>query len=230
MQKFWKNNKGIIVFLLLMLFFRSAVADWYHVPSGSMQPNILIGDRVLVNKLAFDIKIPLTQINLNRHNEPERGDVVVFQSKQAEDRLIKRVIGLPGDSVSMLNNRLKINEKWVDTKPLAPNQPFDQFMQDRTAAYYQQELIKSISDSAANSIYPIRLSSMNKSRLSNFEEVLIPDDYLLVLGDNRDNSADSRVIGLVPRAELVGKAERVIVSFDRENYYLPRNARYWKLL
>ena len=63
--KFWNQNKRFILFLFLMLFFRSAVADWYHVPTGSMQPTILIGDRVLVNKLAYDVKIPFTDINLN---------------------------------------------------------------------------------------------------------------------------------------------------------------------
>ncbi|MCF6194769.1 MAG: signal peptidase I, partial [Kangiellaceae bacterium] len=101
LANFWNENKGLFLFLFLMLFFRSAIADWYHVPSGSMQPTILIGDRVFVNKLAYDVKIPFTDINLKRHAEPRRGDVIVFDSKASNDRLIKRVIGISGDKIEM---------------------------------------------------------------------------------------------------------------------------------
>jgi signal peptidase I len=228
MNKFWKNNKGIILFLVLMVFFRSAVADWYHVPSGSMQPNILIGDRVWVNKLAYDIKIPFTNINLNRHAEPNVGDVVVFQSKQADERLIKRVIAMPGDTVEMNNNRLKINGQWIQVESLPPGQLFDDFMQDRNNAAYYQENIKS--DNLNVSKHPIRLSLTRQSRLSSFSERLVPENHFMVLGDNRDNSSDSRYIGMVPRNELIGRAEKVIISFDLDNYYLPRSGRYLEAL
>ena len=225
LKRLWNSNKGIIVFLFLMIFFRSAIADWYHVPSGSMQPNILIGDRVWVNKLAYDVKIPFTNINLNRHNEPQVGDVVVFESKQADERLIKRVIGLPGDRIEMRNNHLKINGKWLEISKLESEQSFDQFMQDRnTAVYYQEKLTSGAS--LESSIYPVRISLEHQSRLSSFNEIKIPNEFLMVLGDNRDNSADSRVIGLIPRAELLGRAEKVIISFDLDDYYLPRNGRY----
>ena len=114
--KIWNNNKGLILFIFLMLFFRTAIADWYHVPSGSMKPNILIGDRVWVDKLAYDVKIPLTDINLNRHSEPQRGDVIVFNSAVSNDRLIKRVIAIPGDIVSMQGNQLFINHQPLELK------------------------------------------------------------------------------------------------------------------
>jgi len=229
MNKFWKNNKGIILFLFLMVFFRSAIADWYHVPSGSMQPNILIGDRVWVNKLAYDIKIPFTDINLNRHAEPQVGDVVVFQSKQADERLIKRVVGLPGDTVQMRNNHLKINGKWLEIIPLESEQLFDQFLQDRKSAVYYQEKLESAAKGEQLG-HPVRFSITRPSQKSSFSEVKIPTDFFMVLGDNRDNSADSRFIGLIPRKELLGRAERVIVSFDLDDYYLPRNGRYLQKL
>ncbi|TQV89883.1 signal peptidase I [Aliikangiella coralliicola] len=215
-----------------MLFFRTAVADWYHVPSGSMQPNILIGDRVWVNKLAYDVKIPFSSINLNRHHEPQAGDVVVFQSEKAGERLIKRVVGVSGDRVSMNKNRLMINGKQVNTELLESDLTIDQFMQDREdAVYFKEKPVKSGYDNIAQSQgYPIRVSRTMRSSLDSFDETTIPEDYLLVLGDNRDNSADSRVIGLIPRSELVGRAERVVVSFDSDNYYLPRDGRYWQRL
>src|SRR5260221_4787002 len=92
-----------------MVIFRSAVADWNTVPTGSMKPTILEGDRVRVNKLAYDLLIPLTHVSIFRFADPRRGDIVVFDSKAAETRLVKRVIGVPGDVVDMRDNRLRIN-------------------------------------------------------------------------------------------------------------------------
>jgi signal peptidase I len=229
MKNFWKNNRGIVLFLILMLFFRSAIADWYHVPTGSMQPNILIGDRVWVNKLAYDAKIPFSNINLSRHAEPQVGDVVVFQSKQVGERLIKRVIAMPGDTIEMQNNHLKINGQWLNVEALELEQKFDQFMQDRDRAIYYQELIGA-SKNSVDLKYPIRLSLEQKSSFSSFRERVVPEEHFMVLGDNRDNSSDSRFIGMIPRSELLGRAERVIISFDLDDYYLPRNGRYMQKL
>jgi len=213
MKNFWKNNKAIILFIVLMVFFRSAIADWYHVPSGSMQPNILIGDRVWVNKLAYDVKIPFTDINLNRHAEPQVGDVVVFQSKQADERLIKRVVGLPGDTIEMRNNHLKINGKWLDVSALKSEQSFDQFMQDRKIAAYYRENLASEAGSA-DIAHSVRFSLKHPSQLSSFSEIQIPVGFFMVLGDNRDNSNDSRFWGTVPEANLVGKAFFIWMSLD----------------
>ncbi len=222
MKKFWQNNRGIIVFLILMLFFRSAIADWYHVPTGSMQPNVLIGDRVWVNKLAYDVKIPFTDINLNRHNDPKAGDVIVFQSAVSNERLIKRVVAVPGDKISMHSNQLVINGRPVALDFLEENQPFDSFLADReSAAYFKEALPQS-----ANKNYPIRVTKIYTNPKNSFAEIEVPKDSYWVLGDNRDNSQDSRWIGLVPRNELIGKAETIIVSLDSDNYYLPRSGRY----
>ena len=235
--KLWKNNKGFIVGILLMLFFRSAIADWYQVPSGSMQPNILIGDRVWVNKLAYDIKIPFSEINLSRKAEPSVGDVIVFQSAKADERLIKRVVGIPGDKIAMLNNRLTVNGKLVNFDELGVKQAFDEFMQDRDSASYFTEHppqlfvpVNQASDVSQNKGYSVRLNKQSYSRFSTFSEIEVPSDHYWVMGDNRDNSADSRVIGAVPREELIGRAERVVISLDKNNYYLPRGGRYWERL
>ncbi|WP_210247212.1 signal peptidase I [Aliikangiella marina] len=240
MKKFWQNNKGFIVGIFLLLFFRTAVADWYHVPSGSMQPNVLIGDRVWVNKLAYDVKVPFSDINLNHHAEPLPGDVIVFQSAQAGDRLIKRVVGVPGDKVAMLNNRLFINGKPVGIQAVESHQLFDEFLNDRQdAAYYSesrpsgdydQNHTVAESNATATKPYFIRINRRDFGSPDSFPEVEIPQGYFWVMGDNRDNSADSRVIGMVPRDEVIGRAERIVISLDGDNFFMPRDGRYWEAL
>lgn len=231
-NKFWNENKGILLFLFLMLFFRSAIADWYRVPTGSMQPTILIGDRIWVNKLAYDVKVPLTDINLNRHNEPERGDVVVFDSKVSDELLIKRVIGLPGDTIELVNNRLFVNGKALQVQVAKADQRFDIFLNDRDNASYFREyentdiINTETNRSSVRSSHFIRVLQAKTFSIDSFAPVIVGGDQLWVMGDNRDNSADSRVIGMVPRRELVGRAEKVIISFDPQDYYLPRSGRY----
>src|SRR5712671_1022116 len=93
----WREYRGFALFVVLMVVFRSSLADWNTVPTGSMKPTILEGDRIWVNKLAYDLRLPLTGVSLYRLADPQRGDIVVFDSKAADTRLVKRVIGLPGD-------------------------------------------------------------------------------------------------------------------------------------
>lgn len=222
--KLWKKNKGFLLFIFLMLFFRSAIADWYHIPSGSMQPTILIGDRVLVDKLAYDVKIPFTQINISRQAEPKHGDIIVFDSKVSEDLLIKRVIGLPGDIIELRNNRLLVNHKPVGIDLIEYSIEFDDFLDDRDIATYYRETFDS--DEIEKNSHTIRIRLDRISQLSSFAPIKVPQDNYWVMGDNRDNSADSRVIGVVPRDELIGRAKSVVISFDKNNYYLPREERY----
>src|SRR5437660_4002269 len=109
LMQLWQEYRSLVLFVVLMIIFRSALADWNTVPTGSMKPTILEGDRIFVNKLAYDLRIPLTHISIHKFGDPGRGDIVVFDSKAAETRLVKRVIGLPGDVVEMRNNHLAIN-------------------------------------------------------------------------------------------------------------------------
>ena len=115
--KFLARNKGFIAFMLCMVMFRSAVADWNVVPTGSMQPTIEIGDRILVDKAAYDIRLPLTHISLLHVADPQRGDIVVLDSHDANERLVKRVIGLPGDEIAMRGNVLYINGRAASYTP-----------------------------------------------------------------------------------------------------------------
>lgn len=211
LKKFWQNNKLFILFILLMSVFRSAVADWYTVPTGSMQPTIKEGDRIIVNKMAYDLKFPFSQVSLLTTGEPKRGEIVVFESKAAENRLIKRMIGLPGDSVEMKNEKLYING-------IALNY---QITKQNAQQLFASEQVDSIT-------HIIRIDKEKSDQLSNFPPITVPAHHYLVLGDNRRNSADSRVYGFVPRHELKGKATTIAFSFDYDNYYLPRDNRLFK--
>ncbi|GAA59640.1 signal peptidase I [Pseudoalteromonas sp. BSi20652] len=210
--KFWKNNRSLIVFIALMSVFRSAVADWYEVPTGSMKPTIQEGDRILTDKMAYDIRVPFTHIKLLKLADPQAGDIIVFDSQAADNRLIKRVIGVPGDTVALKNNELIINGKKLNYADQQSNIDSLDKIEDLNGLEHS-----------------IRVANI-PSRLPGFDAITIPDDYYLAMGDNRDNSADSRVIGLIPRNELLGKAERVIASLHYDNYYLPRKDRVLKKL
>ena len=101
MRNLWKANKGFILFMLGMGLVRGALADWNPVPTGSMRPSIEEGDVVLVNRAAFDLKLPFTQVALARTGEPQRGDIVTFLSPRDGTRLLKRVVAIPGDEVAL---------------------------------------------------------------------------------------------------------------------------------
>ena len=208
--KAWREYRGFAVFIVLMAIFRSALADWNVVPTGSMKPTIVEGDRILVNKLAYDFNVPLTHVSLYRFADPRRGDIVVFDSTAADTRLVKRVIGLPGDTVEMRDNRLTING-------IAARYSGVEYAADARFA------IESYLDMS----HRIELARTGATRFSTFGPVKVPKDHYLVLGDNRDNSADSRFYGFIPRDEIVGNAKTVVLSLDYDDYYIPRADRFF---
>lgn len=207
-----KDNRGFFVFLLLMSVFRSGIADWNVVPSGSMKPTIVEGDRILVNKLAYDVQVPFLYHSLKKLNDPQRGDIIVFDSEVAQLRLVKRVIGLPGDVVEMVDNQLYINGQALQ---------YDVLESHQNQIDEREDLL--------GIVHTVRLNREG-SRLSSFEPTKVPENFYLALGDNRDNSSDSRVIGFVPRAEIIGRAKKVVMSVDYDRYYMPRGDRFWKTL
>lgn len=211
LKKLWLNNKLFILFILLMSVFRSAIADWYTVPTGSMQPTIKEGDRVIVNKMAYDLKFPFSQFTLLTTGEPKHGEIVVLESKAADNRLIKRMIGLPGDVIEMKDETLYINGARLN----------HQITQQNAQQVFATEQVDAIT-------HTIRIDKDKSNQLSNFSPIKVPAGHYLVLGDNRRNSADSRVYGFIPRHELLGKATSIAFSVNYDNYYLPRENRFLK--
>lgn len=221
MKRWIAENRGFLLFVFVLVLFRSAIADWNPIPSGSMRPTLLEGDVVLVNRLAYDVKVPFTQVSLIRMGDPQRGDIVTFYSPADGRRLIKRVVGLPGDKVAMTDKELIINGQKVS---YVPNALVTEIIGDNheVMALRLQEKLNGRS-------HEVQWLS-GAHRAESFEEIEIPADQFLMLGDNRDNSADSRYIGLVHRDALIGKAQRVLVSAAIKEDWLPRIERFGQAL
>ena len=216
MNHFLKENRGFIIFLISFGFFRLAIADWNPIPSGSMRPTLLEGDVVLVNRLAYDFKLPLSDTSLVPTGEPQRGDVITFSSPSDGIRLIKRLVALPGDVVEMRDEVLTINgERAEYADPTLSVEPLD-------GAATTQAL--HITERIGGSERTVQFLPQVAAR-RNFGPVVLPKDQYFFLGDNRDNSADSRYIGLVPRHLLIGKAHHVVLSADIKGNWLPRLGR-----
>ncbi len=209
LTKIWKENRSLAVFLLLMFVFRSSIADWNEVPTGSMKPTILEGDRILVQKMAYDLRVPFTHISLHKFADPQRGDIIAFDSEASDKRLVKRVVGVPGDTVELVDNILHINGQRLAYQDI------------RSSGHIITDRLEHLP--GADHIIRVHKEG---SFLSSFRPVTVPTGYYLAMGDNRDNSADSRVIGLIPRNEIVGRSETVVISLDYDNYYLPRSERF----
>jgi signal peptidase I len=216
MQNWVRQNKGFLMLLCLIGVFRSAVAEINAIPSGSMRPNLLEGDVVFVNRTAYNLKVPLTDVVLARLGDPARGDVVTFNSPKDGERLIKRVIALPGDTVEMRNERLVIN-----------GTPLDYAVQGMVREPVRGGEVDAVrlTETLAGKRHRIQLMPEVDAARS-FGPVTVPQDQYLVLGDNRDNSADSRYIGFVRRDLLIGRAERVVVSDDYQGNWMPRFDRF----
>lgn len=214
----WRENKGFMLFLGLMFFFRSAVADWSDVPSSSMNPTLLAGDRVAVNKLAYSLRVPFTLQEIVRWSSPRAGDVITFDSPVDGINLIKRVVAVGGDVVAIRDNQLVINGRAV---------PRTLFQTQRELPTESGRLQAEVWHEKLNgtTIEVARLPAVNTLR--DFGPVTVPQGKLLVLGDSRDNSKDSRYIGFIDVHRVTGRAVRVVFSLDPEQYHLPRGDRWW---
>lgn len=213
-----------MLFVILIVVFRGGVADWHPVPTGSMKPTILEGDVIIVDKLAYDVQIPFTDVSLFNVSQPKRGDIVVFTSKVANKRLIKRLIGLPGDEILIKNNQLFVNGIAAHYEAIGINNITPLRKEDREAGIYTVERFRN------NFSHAMQVKPMLPNRLKNFGPSTVPEDEYFVMGDNRDNSADSRVIGFVPRKEIRGRATKILLSVDINDQYQPRSERFWESL
>jgi len=213
MKSWFKDNRSFILFMCCFGFFRLAVADWNPIPSGSMRPTLLEGDVVLVNRLAYDFKLPLTNVVVAQLGEPQRGDVVTFISPKDGVRLIKRLVAVPGDVVEMRNEVFYLNGVASEYLTLVTvTEPLDGGL--TTPAIQARERVAG--HERAVQVLP------ELNALRSFGPVQVPQGQYFFLGDNRYNSADSRFIGMVPRYLLIGRAHRVLVSANILGNWLPR--------
>lgn len=211
-----KQNRGFLIFLLCFGFLRTAVADWNPIPSGSMRPTLVEGDVVLVNRLAYDFKLPLTDVSLLALGEPRRGDVVTFTSPVDGVRLIKRLVAVPGDVVEMRDEVLSVNGVTAQYRDLRP-------AEEPLESGGTLPAIRAVEHLGGGEHAVQFLPGVGARR--DVGRMVVPPGTYFFLGDNRDNSADSRYIGAVSRRLLIGRAHHILVSADIKGNWMPRFER-----
>jgi len=213
-KKVLREIRIFVLMILIVSSLRSALADWNDVPTGSMKPTIQEGDRVVVNKLAYDLKVPFTTINIVKWDDPRRGDIVVLFSPVDGTRLVKRVVAIPGDNVEMRDNQLFVNGRLAKQSPIAEDSS------ESGRVYVNEEDLYGRNHKV--------MLTPDMPALRTFGPQVIPEGHYFVLGDNRDNSNDSRFIGVIERRRIVGRAVAVAFSLDRSRWYVPRVDRFFQ--
>lgn len=215
----WRQHRSLLIFLGLMLCFRSAWADWVAVPTGSMNPTVLEGDRLLIDKHVYGIRVPFTLRHITTGKDPVRGEIVVFDSPVDGTSLVKRVIGVPGDHIEMDGEALIVNgvrAQYAEGDAarlrgiLQATAAEDPIVLRETGLAHDHDVM----------LLPRRMQDRRVGPLT------VPEGTYFMLGDNRDNSGDSRYFGFVPRKNIVGRATRVVVSLNPDRHYAPRGDRF----
>jgi len=216
----WKEWRGTVLFVALMCVFRSTFADIYHVTSGSMKPTVVEGDRVLTEKMAYDVRLPFTGIVLWHRATPRRGDIVVLYSPEDGTRLLKRVVGEPGDVISMQDDIVSINGHAL--RYLPPSSGESAVLPDAADHVFGQEDLSGRRHAV--------MFDPGRATLRSFAPVVVPAGAYFVMSDNRDDSKDSRFIGFIPERSITGRAFAVAYSLDPARHYLPRFGRSFQPL
>ncbi len=191
--------------ILLVLLLRSFLVEPFRIPSGSMIPTLLVGDFILVNKYAYGLRLPVLDTKIVPIGEPKRGDVVVFRyPKEPSVDYIKRVIGLPGDHIAYINKTLYVNGEKISV--------------DRKGPYVSETTGMRVAgiDMFLEHLNDVEHDLLRDANRASFDmQTTVPEGHYFVMGDNRDNSNDSRYWGTVPEENLVGKAFFIWMNWDR---------------
>ncbi|MDF2154119.1 signal peptidase I [Vibrio sp. CAU 1672] len=219
-QPWWvENSVSIFPVIAFVLVLRSFIYEPFQIPSGSMMPTLLVGDFILVEKYAYGLKDPVWRKQLVETGQPERGDIVVFKyPPQPSVDYIKRVVGLPGDTVRYSGRKelcVKARGESVCKPVKLSNVQESQFIQNGIPLIQMEEKLGEVE-------HHVLVNPLTRDRVQNYQprpgvnEWVVPKGQYFVMGDNRDNSADSRYWGFVPEANLVGKAVAIWISFEFE--------------
>lgn len=204
-----EQARSLFPVLLIVLLIRSFLVEPFRIPSGSMMPTLLIGDFILVNKFAYGIRLPVLHTKLLDLGEPKRGDIVVFRyPKDPSVDYVKRVIGLPGDRIVYMGDRLVINGKEIPLRYLGRYIGSGENGRYNGAQVYEEDL-----SAVGGKKHLIMLSE----GATVFAQYVVPEGHYFVLGDNRNHSNDSRFWGFVPEENLLGKAFLIWMHFDPSN-------------
>jgi signal peptidase I len=217
MDVFWDNVKTILYALALAMVLRFTIAQPFRIPSGSMQPTLEVGDYIVVTKWSYGYGrfsfAPLEGLLPRGRlfgSQPQRGDVVVFRPLPEPDRdFIKRLIGLPGDRIQVINGAVHINGEPIERESLGT------VSFENEAGFVEQ--IPAWRETLPNGVSYTTFDKNPRGELDNTRVFVVPDGHYFMMGDDRDNSADSRVpsvVGFVPYDNLVGPAQFTVVSFD----------------
>ncbi len=219
MQPWWLDwTAGLFPVILAVFVLRSFLFEPFKIPSGSMIPTLLVGDLILVNKFHYGLRLPVINTKITEGNKPQRGDVMVFRypPKPSLD-YIKRVIGVPGDEVAYLNKTLSINGKPV------PKAALPEFFDDDAMRYFKQfeetldgRRFRLLNDDNRPAFVPgVEEFQFKQNCRYSIEGVVckVPEGHYFMMGDNRDNSLDSRFWGFVPDSNIVGKAFFIWMNF-----------------
>ncbi len=194
--------------LLLVLILRSFLFEPFRIPSGSLKPTLKVGDFILVNKFYYGLRLPVLHTKFFAYHEPKIGDIVVFRSVTDPNNmdLIKRIVAVPGDRISYINKVLYVNGKPAE-------QTFIKQTQDQDEANIHTWVVMEKNENL-NGIQHHIWERPDVNESGDFQNIVVPKDSYFGMGDNRDNSTDSRFWGFIPEANIIGKAQLILLSWD----------------
>ncbi|HET7535928.1 MAG TPA: signal peptidase I [Candidatus Didemnitutus sp.] len=224
LKRQWREWRSFLfLFCFVWIPLRSSVIDYSPVPTGSMNPTVLEGDVVWVNKLAYGLRVPLTQTYLTRWAEPQRGDIVVVLSPLDGTRLVKRIVGVPGDTIALVDNRLLLNGQPVDYTAAGSDYGTTIAHKLQRYAFFAEENLGGVK-------HAVMGLQAGGGAQRTFGPVVVPPGRYFFMGDSRDNSRDSREIGFAARDAVLGRAKGILVSLDINDSYRLRTERFFSPL
>ncbi|MBL8510118.1 MAG: signal peptidase I [Betaproteobacteria bacterium] len=214
--------KSFFPVILIVFVLRSFLFEPFKIPSGSMVPSLLVGDFILVNKFTYGIRLPVINKKIIEINQPQRGDVMVFRYPENPNKdFIKRIVGVPGDTITYSNKQLTVNNQPISAKKIGVYTEIDERLNMRQFDVFEEKFGDNTHTTMVDPFYPVlNLASVRQfprreNCKYNAESVtcVVPEGHYFMMGDSRDNSDDSRYWGFVPEQNIVGKAVLVWMNF-----------------